>query len=128
MVRLDFYILLGKMKQKLQDKLFKDFPKLFAQKDMDMKETCMCWGIETPNEWYDIIYTACDLIQTMTDNNKHLSKKYPQVQFTQVKEKFGALCMYNNVNSDYVEGVIDMADAMVQKLDKSNKINRIFKL
>ena len=116
------------MKQKLQDKIFKDFPKLFAQKDMDMKKTCMCWGIETPNEWYDAIYTACDLIQTMTDNNKHLSKKYPQVQFTQVKEKFGALCMYYRPNTDYVDGIVDMADAMVQKLDKSNKINRIFKI
>ena len=50
------------------------------------------------------------------------------MQFTQVKEKFGSLCMYNNVSSDYVEGVIDMADAMVQKLDKSKKINRIFKI
>jgi len=28
------------MKQELQDKLFKDFPKLFAQKDADMKVTC----------------------------------------------------------------------------------------
>ena len=128
MVRFYFYILLGKMKQKLQDKIFKDFPKLFAQKDMDMKETCMCWGIETPDEWYDIIHTACDLIQTMTDNNKHLSKKYPQVQFTQVKEKFGALCMYYRPNTDYVDGIVDMADAMVQKLDKSKKINRIFKI
>jgi len=42
------------------------------------------------------------------------------VEFTQVKEKFGALCMYNNVNSDYVYGVIDMADTMVQKLNVKN--------
>ena len=114
------------MKKQLQDKLFVDFPKLFAQKDADMKETCMCWGIECPDAWYDVIYAACDLLQTMTDNNKH-SGKYPQVQFTQVKEKFGALCMYNNANTDYVDGVIDMADAMVQQQDKNNKINRIYK-
>jgi len=50
------------------------------------------------------------------------------VQFTQVKEKFGALCMYYRPNTDYVDGIVDMADAMVQKLDKSKKINRIFKI
>ena len=113
------------MKQTLQNKLFKDFPKLFAQKDEDMSVTCMCWGIECPDAWYDVIYTACALLQTMTDNNSH-SDRYPQVQFTQVKEKFGRLCMYNDTNTDYVNGVIDMADAMVQQLDKANKINRIY--
>ena len=113
------------MKKQLQDKLFKKFPKLFVQKDEDMKVTCMCWGIECPDAWYDVIHAACELLQTMTDNNTR-SDKYPQVQFTQVKEKFGALCMYNNANTDYVDGVIDMADAMVQQLDRSNKINRIY--
>ena len=109
------------MKQELQDKLFKDFPKLFAQKDADMKVTCMCWGIECPDAWYDVIYAACEIIQMNTDWNE-----LPQIQFTQVKEKFGALCMYNNANTDYVDGVIDMADAMVQQLDKKNKINRVY--
>ena len=107
------------MKQELEQKLYSDFPKLFAQKDEDMSVTCMCWGIECPDAWYDVIYTACALLQTMTDNNIH-SDKYPQVQFTQVKEKFGRLCMYNNVNSDYVNGVIDMAGTMVQKLNAKN--------
>ena len=113
------------MKQTLQNKLFQAFPKMFKQKDLPMTETCMCWGIECPDAWYDVIHTACALLQTMTDNNTH-SGKYPQVQFTQVKEKFGRLCMYNDTNTDYVNGVIDMADAMVQQLDKKKKINRIF--
>ena len=106
------------MKEKLQQKLFEDFPKLFAQKDEDMSVTCMCWGIECPDEWFDVIYAACQCIQTMTDNNKDISDKYPQIEFIQVKEKFGRLCMYNNTNTDYVNGVLDMADAMVQQLDK----------
>jgi hypothetical protein len=113
------------VKPSLQNKIFEAFPKLFAQKDLAKEQTCMCWGIECPDAWYDVIYAACALLQSMTDNNKR-SDKYPQVQFTQVKEKFGALCMYNNANTDYVDGVIDMADAMVQQLDKNNKINRIY--
>jgi len=115
------------MKQALQEKLFADFPKMFRQKDLPMTETCMCWGIDCPDEWFDIIYGVCETIQTMTDNNKDLSDKYPQVEFTQVKEKFGALCMYNDTNTDYVNGVIDMADTMVQKLDTKNGIDRIYR-
>ena len=111
------------MKQTLQNKLFEAFPKMFKQKDLPMTETCMCWGIECPDAWFDIIYGVCETLQNMTDNNKGC----PQVEFTQVKEKFGALCMYNNVNSDYVYGVIDMADTMVQKLDNKNGIDRIYK-
>jgi len=67
------------------------------------------------------------LLQTMTDNNTR-SDRYPQVQFTQVKEKFGRLCMYNDTNTDYVNGVIDMADAMVQQLDSKSGIDRIYKI
>jgi len=101
------------MKAELQQKLFKDFPKLFAQKDLDMQQTCMCWGIECPSEWYDVIYAVCDHIQGMIDCNKDLSDRYPQIEFTQVKEKFGTLCMYYHPPTDWVDGVLDMADAMV---------------
>jgi len=103
-----------------ENKLYTDFPKMFRQKDLPMTETCMCWGIECPSEWFDIIYGVCETLQSMTDNNKDISDKYPQVEFTQVKEKFGSLCMYNNVNSDYVNGVLDLAETMVQKLNVKN--------
>jgi len=104
------------MKKELEQKLYNKFPKLFVQKDLPMTQTAMCWGIDTPDEWYNIIDTACEQIQSMIDNNKHLSDKFPQIEFTQVKEKFGALCMYYYPSTDYVDGIVDMADAMVQKL------------
>ena len=111
------------MKKELQEKLYNQFPKLFAQKDLDMKQTCMCWGIETPDEWFDVILKACELIQSRIDSNQGLSDNYPQIQFTQVKEKWGGLCMYYTPNTEWVDGVLDMADAMVsdEKLIRSNK-------
>jgi hypothetical protein len=101
------------MKQHLQNKLFEAFPRLFKQKDLSKEETCMCWGIECPDAWYDVIYKACELIQSMIDNNQHLYDKYPQIEFTQVKEKFGSLCMYYQPHTDYVNGVVAMANALV---------------
>jgi hypothetical protein len=73
----------------------------------------MCWGIECPDEWYSVIHKACKLIQSRIDNNQHLSDKYPQIEFIQVKEKFGTLCMYYHPPTDWVDGVLDMADTIV---------------
>jgi len=95
------------MKQELEQKLYNDFPKLFRQKDLDKMQTCMCWGIDTPDEWFDVIYKACNLIQ------EHCDSIEGQIEFTQIKEKFGQLRMYCSGYDSYINGVIDMANEMV---------------
>ena len=98
------------MKTSLQENLFKDFPKLFKQKDLPKERTCMCWGIETPDEWYDIIYKLCLTIQNYIDWNEA-----KQIEFTQVKEKFGSLRVYYNNQDRWIDGAIAMANSMVGK-------------
>lgn len=56
------------MKAKLQKKLFDKYPKLFRQKDLPMTQTCMCWGIDTGEGWYDLIDILCSCIQNHVDN------------------------------------------------------------
>ena len=80
------------MKSELQKKLFEKYPKIFRQKDLSMKETCMCWGIDTGDGWYDLIDMLCDQLQFNTDRNHH-----PQVEATQVKEKYGTLRFYYGI-------------------------------
>lgn len=70
------------MKKELQDKLYKDFPNLYAQKDLDMTKTAMCWGICCGNGWYDIIRDLSEKLEPFG------------VQAVQVKEKFGGLRFY----------------------------------
>lgn len=81
------------MKTELQNKLYEKYPKIFRQKDDDMKQTCMCWGMECCDGWYDIIDELCANLQFNTDNNVH-----PQVEFVQVKEKYGRLTIYTQIN------------------------------
>jgi len=95
------------MRQELEQKLYNDFPKLFRQKDLPITESAMGWGIDTPNEWFDVIYKACNLIQGHCDSIED------QIEFTQIKEKFGLLRMYCSGYDAYVRGVIDMASEMV---------------
>ena len=40
----------------------------------------------------------------------------PQIQFTQVKEKFGTLCMYYDEHNAFANGVIAMANQCVSKV------------
>ena len=95
------------MKQELEQKLYNDFPKLFRQKDLPKEESAMCWGIDTPDEWFDVIHKACNLIQG------HCDSIGGQIEFTQIKEKFGLLRMYCSGYDSYINGVIDMASEIV---------------
>jgi hypothetical protein len=72
------------MKKELQDKLFKDFSKLYRQRKLPMTQTCMCWGIETGSGWFQLIY----------DLSKAIVKLDDTVEAVQVKEKFGGLRFY----------------------------------
>lgn len=56
------------MNKKLQNKLYEKYPKIFAQKDLPMTQTCMCWGISCGDGWYNIIDTLCSHLQCLVDD------------------------------------------------------------
>jgi hypothetical protein len=105
------------MNTKLQEKLFNKYPKIFGDRTKPMTETCMCWGLEVGDGWYDLIDTLCEAltytyttsVQVDEEDGKRLGiKPYksevkdsyyfsvepPQVIATQVKEKYGTLRFY----------------------------------
>lgn len=93
------------MDQKLQNKLYKKYPKLFRQKDLPADQTCMNWGICTGNGWYWLIDNLCDCIQSYIDGNKK-----EQVEVVQVKEKFGGLRFYIIHSNQLINGMIWLAE------------------
>lgn len=102
------------MKQELQEQLYKKYPKIFRQKDLPMSETCMCWGLEVPDSWYEIIDTLCWLIQNEVDQSDN---KLEQIEATQVKEKFGYLRFYTHGgHNERIEGYIRFAENMTSKI------------
>lgn len=72
-----------------REELMSKYPLIFRQKSLDMKQTCMCWGIECGEGWLPLIDTLCKGLQWNTDKNN-----FPQVEATQVKEKYGTLRFY----------------------------------
>ena len=105
------------VKEELQKQLFDKYPKIFGDHTGSPQETCMCWGLEVGDGWYDIIDVLCQAITNTYSTSlkidevdaKHLGVKpykfkdevsyiysvnCPQVVAQQVKEKFGELRFY----------------------------------
>lgn len=128
------------MKKELQDQLYNKYPELFYEKDLSMKETCMCWGIECGDGWYNILEVLCSLISVAVRNSKENIKRYEKilskedlsekereffernlkesksfpdiVHVNQVKEKFGTLRFYISNNHPVLDAYIDFAEDM----------------
>jgi len=102
------------MKVELQNELFEKYPKIFRQKDLPMQETCMCWGIETGDGWYNIIDMLCLQIEWHTAHNlkKDEDSDLVQVEAVQVKEKYGTLRFYYNGGNEFIHGLVSMAEGM----------------
>ena len=99
------------MTPELQEKLYKKYPKLFLQKGLSIQESCMVFGVECGSGWYNLIYCLCDSIQSYIDcNNKD------QVEFTQMKEKYGGLRAYICKDDDLVRGMVWFAEGLSYKI------------
>ena len=77
------------MNKDLTNKLLNKYPKIFMQHTLPCTETAMCWLFECGDGWYRLLDMLCFQLQFNTDKNS-----YPQVEATQVKEKYGGLRFY----------------------------------
>ncbi len=81
-------------------KLLNDFPKLYKQYYWPKEETCMCWGFDIKDGWFDLIYNlSADVVE-----------EEPSCEFTQVKQKFGLLRVYAHTKSKQVKELIRIAE------------------
>jgi hypothetical protein len=100
------------MRDDLDEMLCKKYPKIFADRNKPMTETCMCWGFEHGNGWYNIIDQLCGNIQSHIDWKEKQGHNVPQVVAEQVKEKFGTLRFYYRGGDDIIDGMVRMAESI----------------
>jgi hypothetical protein len=55
------------MKQELDKLLCERYPKMMVNRNKDMKETCMCWGFECGDGWFNILDQLMGSIQHHID-------------------------------------------------------------
>jgi len=88
------------MNKKNTETLLKDFPKLYRQYYLPMTETCMNWGFDCGDGWFDLIY----------DLSQKLEIASPTTEATQVKQKYGGLRFYNNGTTEDGEKLVRDAE------------------
>jgi len=90
------------MTPSLQQSLFNKYPKLFAQRDLPMTQTCMCWGIECGDGWYGVIDRMCEKLAAY------------DVELVQLKEKFAGLRAYTSSyptdDADAIDDITETAE------------------
>lgn len=90
------------MKTELQERIYKEFPNMFAGRKLPLTQSLMCFGLEIGDGWFDLIRKTCKKI-------KPLTVKDEDFRFNQIKEKFGELRMYTETYIEEVEDIIDEA-------------------
>ena len=100
------------MKQELDEYLCKVYPKMMVNRNKDMMETCMCWGFECGDGWFQILNQLMGNIQHHIDWKNKDGEVVPQVTLDQVKEKFGTLRFYYSGGDDTIRGMVSMAESM----------------
>jgi len=88
--------------------ILKKYPKIFAQKDLPMTQTCMCWGLDVGEGWLWLIDALCESIQEIVDS----TTKYEQVEATQVKEKYGGLRFYYMGGNEKIDAIVTFAEKL----------------
>lgn len=90
------------MNKKNTEKLYKDFPKLYAGRKKSLKESLMAFGFGCADGWFGLIYKLSQKIATLDPKG--------EVQAVQVKEKFAGLRFYINWGNREVFDLIDEAE------------------
>lgn len=101
----------------------KRFPKFFEQRNLPETETCMCWGFGIGQGWHPLFYELCERLEV-------LCVAYDlDLQFTQIKEKYGSGRFYYDLKvgpTDSVEKqaiAVDMVGDLVSEYEnKSDNI------
>jgi hypothetical protein len=94
-----------------EQKIFDTYPKLFRRVNLNMSETCMCWGLEgLPDEWMNEIETLCEQINEIAPD---------AFEFEQVKMKWGGIRVYYDVvgeiSKDVDKKISDLVDGVEQR-------------
>jgi len=111
------------MSPDLDKALCEKYPKIFKNREASIMETCMAWGFECEDGWFDIIDIMCHEIQTYIDwKSQNLSAKdleSLQIVADQVKEKYGTLRFYYSGGDEVIEGIVRMAESMTHRTCES---------
>jgi len=105
------------MNAKLDAKLCKKYPLLYADRMVSMQTTAMCWGFQCGDGWYKLIDELSAKLETMI---AAWIKTFPNnivyvPRASTVKEKYGTLRFYMTIATDEMYTIIDKVESKSAK-------------
>jgi hypothetical protein len=101
------------MRDELDQKLVAAFPHLYRDRGKSEMETCMYWGFECGDGWFDLLWDLSSkleaLIVKMKEGNPNIGVEYLPAA-SQVKGKFGGLRFYMTTETDEMMDLIGKAE------------------
>lgn len=108
------------MNPELTKRLYDRFPELYRQHELPMSQTCMCWGFDVDDGWFDLVWM---LSLALEDESKQSGAK---IEAVQVKEKFGGLRFYvgqcTNRGHNLITAAERLADTTCEVCGKYGRI------
>lgn len=105
------------MREELDKKLVEKYPKIFVNRYKPMTETCMYWGFECGDGWYNIIDQLCGNIQ------HHIDWSVKNNQWDQNYNGMIAKALAGDITEleEYYKGYFDAEERMKQTLNQGLK-------
>jgi hypothetical protein len=103
------------MDEKLELQLVEKYPKILKDYKGDPMLTCLSWGFENGNGWYDLLDKCMEKMQYFCDLCSKDGREV-QVVAAQIKSKFATLRFYvdiydaNELETSIIYGFIDDAE------------------
>ena len=96
------------MKQELDKLLCEKYPKMMVNRNKPMQETCMCWGFECGDGWFNILNQLMGNIQhhiDWKDKQREYARKYNEMATQAKAGNFDLFeeSMKDTVNLEYKE-------------------------
>jgi len=88
------------MSPEQEEKFYAAFPELFRGRGKPITESLMCYGIDCPDAWFDMLWQHCVQLEALAqaEGKKRDSAMWPEI--FQIKEKLGSLRCYVRPESD----------------------------
>lgn len=115
------------MKKELEIELVKKYPNILRDHGGDPMQTCMAWGVETDDGWYELLDKCMEKLQYFCDLCTKNGNPI-QVIASQIKEKYGTLSFYysgeggSKIEWDIIDDIISETERRsAQTCEESGK-------
>lgn len=96
------------MREDLDKQLVASYPKLYRNRDKTPQESCMSFGFDVGDGWFDLLNELSAKISAIIDSMPEEEQEYHCA--SQVKQKFSGLRFYMEGHDEQIQKLIDEAE------------------